>query len=154
MQQASTRRHFIQIFPLAGMAMIAACSDKPAPAPEPTPAPVAPPPPAPAPAPAPEPAAAPASAAEPTAAPAAPAQSSGTMPMADEKDAQAQALGYVSDASRADKVKYTKFVPGSQCSNCGLFQGKPGDAAGGCPLFPGKQVAAKGWCSAWVKNVA
>lgn len=153
MQKTSTRRNFIQIFPLAGLAMIAACSEKPAPAPEP--APVAPPPPAPAPAP--EPAAMPASeatastpAAEP--APAAPAQ--GSLPMVDPKGTQATMLGYVDDAANADKTKFKSFVAGSNCANCGLFQGKAGDAAGGCPLFPGSQVASKGWCSAWVKKAA
>jgi hypothetical protein len=72
--------------------------------------------------------------------------------MVDEKDPQALALGYVSDAAHADKAKYTKFVAGSHCANCALYQGKAGDAAGGCPLYPGKQVASIGWCSAWVKK--
>lgn len=72
--------------------------------------------------------------------------------MVDEKDPQALALGYVTDATHVDKVKYPKFVAGSKCANCSLFQGKAGDAAGGCPLYAGKQVAAAGWCSAWVKK--
>ena len=73
-------------------------------------------------------------------------------PMVDEKDPQAVALGYVSDAARADKAKFKNFAAGQSCSTCQLFQGKAGAAAGGCPLFAGKQVSAKGWCSAWAKK--
>jgi hypothetical protein len=72
--------------------------------------------------------------------------------MVDAKDPQALALGYVDDATRADKVKFKTYAAGNQCSNCSLFLGKAGDVSGGCPLFSGKQVAAKGWCSAWVKK--
>ena len=72
--------------------------------------------------------------------------------MVDEKDPLAVSLGYVSDAARANKVKYPLFAAGSHCANCGLYQGKAGDAAGGCPLYPGKQVSSTGWCSAWVKK--
>ena len=67
-----------------------------------------------------------------------------------ESDAQATALGYKEDATKADKTKYPKYAAGQTCGNCGLFQGKAGDAMGGCPLFAGKQVASKGWCSAWI----
>jgi len=70
----------------------------------------------------------------------------------DEKDAQAIALGYVHDATKADTKKFPKFAAGQLCNNCALFQGKASDAWGGCPLFPGKQVAGKGWCSAWAKK--
>ena len=70
----------------------------------------------------------------------------------DEKDAQATALGYVADATKADAKKYPKYAAGQMCANCALYQGKPGDAAGPCPLFAGKQVASKGWCSAWAKK--
>lgn len=72
--------------------------------------------------------------------------------MVAESDAQATALGYKADASKADKAKYPKYAAGQQCANCALYQGKPGDAAGPCPLFAGKQVTAKGWCSAWAKK--
>lgn len=68
----------------------------------------------------------------------------------DEKDPQALALGYVSDASRADAVKFPKYSPGQACGKCVFFQGKPGDAAGACALFGGKQVKAQAWCSNWV----
>jgi hypothetical protein len=70
----------------------------------------------------------------------------------DEKDAQAVALGYVADTTKADQKKYPKHEAAQSCSNCALYQGKAGDAAGNCPLFAGKQVAAKGWCSAWAKK--
>jgi hypothetical protein len=70
----------------------------------------------------------------------------------DEKDAQAQSLGYKHDATKVDKAKFPKYVAGQTCANCTLYVGKPTDAWGGCPIFPGKQVAGKGWCSAWVKK--
>ncbi|MCA3218858.1 MAG: high-potential iron-sulfur protein [Burkholderiales bacterium] len=72
--------------------------------------------------------------------------------MVDEKDAQAASLGYVADATRANKSKFPKYSAGQQCSNCALYTGKAADAAGPCGIFPGKQVAAKGWCSAWTKK--
>lgn len=69
-----------------------------------------------------------------------------------ESDPQAQALGYKTDATKADKTKFPKYTAGQTCSTCQLYQGKPADATGPCPLFPGKVVASKGWCSAWVKK--
>ncbi len=70
----------------------------------------------------------------------------------DEKDPQAVALGYVSDAKKVDIRKYPKYAAGQHCGNCALFQGKAGDAVGPCPLFAGKVVATAGWCSAWAKK--
>jgi hypothetical protein len=70
----------------------------------------------------------------------------------DEKDPQAAALGYVADATRANKTKFASYAAGQSCATCQLYQGKPGDAMGPCPIFAGKQVAAKGWCSAFVKK--
>ena len=70
----------------------------------------------------------------------------------DEKDAQAQSLGYKHDPTKVDKAKFPKFQAGQACANCTLYQGKPADAWGGCAIFPGKQVAGKGWCSAYVKK--
>lgn len=69
-----------------------------------------------------------------------------------EKDAQAVALGYVSDATKADKAKYKQYAAGQHCAACALFQGAAGAADGACPIFSGKQVSAKGWCSAYVKK--
>lgn len=130
----SSRRTFITIFPLAGVAALAACGDKAA---APAPAPAAP---APAPAPAAAPAAAPA--------PAAPA-AGGATSMVDPGDANAVSLGYVADAKTAKDAKY---VAGSACANCALYTGKAGDSTGPCPLFAGKLVAAAGWCTAYVKK--
>ena len=70
----------------------------------------------------------------------------------DPKDPQAAALGYVTDATKVDKAKFTKYAPGQDCASCQLYQGKPGEASGPCPLFAGKNVAAKGWCSAFIKK--
>lgn len=72
--------------------------------------------------------------------------------LVDEKEPQAAALGYVSEASRVDVKKYPKFAAGQHCGNCALFQGKATDKAGPCPLFAGKQVATAGWCSAWAQK--
>lgn len=72
--------------------------------------------------------------------------------MVDVKDANAVALGYVPDATKADVKKYPQYKTGQVCANCALYQGKATDAAGGCPLFAGKQVASAGWCSAWAKK--
>ena len=69
-----------------------------------------------------------------------------------EADAQAAALGYKADATKADVKKFPKYAAGQQCSNCALYTGKAGDASGGCPLFAGKQVSSKGWCSAYAKK--
>ena len=73
-------------------------------------------------------------------------------PMLDEKDPQAAALGYVADATKADKAKYKNYAAGQACTNCALYQGKPTDASAACPLFAGKVVAGKGWCSAYAKK--
>lgn len=69
----------------------------------------------------------------------------------DEKDPQAVGLGYVHDATKADKAKYKNWTAGANCSNCQLYQGKA-EPWGGCPLFGTKLVNAKGWCSAYAKK--
>ena len=68
-----------------------------------------------------------------------------------ETDSQAVALGYVTDAKRANAKKYPKFAAGQHCGNCALYQGKAGAASGPCPIYGGKLVATGGWCSAWAK---
>ena len=60
---------------------------------------------------------------------------------------QAQALGYVEDASTA---KNPNCKPGSACSNCQFFTA----GTGACSLFAGFSVSPKGWCSAWAKKPA
>ena len=72
--------------------------------------------------------------------------------MVADADPQAVALGYKSDATKADKAKYPKYAAGQACNNCALYQGAAGSASGPCPLFAGKQVSAKGWCSAYAKK--
>lgn len=143
----TTRRQFIQIVPIAGAAFVVGCSDKAAEAPKPV-ASAAPdtPPPAPAPV---------AAAPSPVASPApSTAANSSALPMLDEKDATAVALGYVPNATKADAAKYKTYTAGQQCSGCQLFQGQAGAAAGPCSLFAGKQVNAQGWCSAFAKKAA
>ncbi|MEO8137670.1 MAG: high-potential iron-sulfur protein [Betaproteobacteria bacterium] len=73
-------------------------------------------------------------------------------PELDPKDPQAAALGYVPDATKADKAKFPKYASGQLCGNCQLYQGKAGDTAGPCAIFAGKSVQAKGWCSAYAKK--
>ena len=75
-------------------------------------------------------------------------------PMVDEKDAQASALGYVADTTKADAKKFTKHSDDQKCSGCQLYTGKAADKSGPCSLFAGKQVSSSGWCSAWVKKPA
>jgi hypothetical protein len=82
----------------------------------------------------------------------APAAPAAGLPMLDEKDPTAAALGYVADAGRADKAKYPRYAAGQACANCQLYQGKAGDASGPCPLYAGKQVSSTGWCSAYAKK--
>ena len=135
-----SRREVIQLMPFAAAAVLAACGGKPSGTPE-----------RPAPAPAGEPAPpAPATAAP---APAATVDTS-SFPMLDEADPVAAALGYVTDAARADALKFPNFVAGSQCANCNLYSGVSGEDAGPCSLFPGKKVSAIGWCGSYVKKPA
>lgn len=72
--------------------------------------------------------------------------------MVGETDANAQQLGYVADAAKANKSKFPSYQAGQKCSGCQLYQGKSGSTAGPCTLFAGKQVAAGGWCSAFAKK--
>jgi hypothetical protein len=69
-----------------------------------------------------------------------------------EKDPQAMALGYVTDAKRADKAKYKNWAEGQSCATCAVFQGKPTDATAACLVFKGYVVGSKGWCSAYAKK--
>lgn len=72
--------------------------------------------------------------------------------MVSEQDPQALALGYVADASKADKAKYKQYAAGQHCGSCALFQGVASATDGACPIFAGKHVSAKGWCSAYSKK--
>ena len=64
------------------------------------------------------------------------------------------------DAPEAKAVKYVEnaedakgATAGSNCANCGLYQGPNGSAQGPCQLFPGKEVKAAGWCSSWAPQM-
>jgi hypothetical protein len=74
------------------------------------------------------------------------------VPLLQETDPQAIALGYKSDASRVDKAKFPRYAAGQMCANCTLYRGKPSDPSALCPLFQDRQVAATAWCSAWSKK--
>ncbi len=70
----------------------------------------------------------------------------------DPNDAMAKSLGFVADASKADKAKYPKYAAGQDCAVCQLYTGKAGSTEGPCGIFANKLVPAKGWCSAFVKK--
>lgn len=72
-------------------------------------------------------------------------------PMLEESNPQANALGYVADATKVDKAKFSKYQAGQLCNNCQLYAAKS-PAAGTCSAFPGKLVAGEGWCNLWVKK--
>ena len=74
-------------------------------------------------------------------------------PLLDEKNPQAVALGYYEDAKKVDKNKFPKYVPGNDCANCQLYQGKSSDVLAPCPIFGGKRVYGKGWCNAYIKRI-
>lgn len=68
-------------------------------------------------------------------------------------DPAAVKLGYVENAGQVDSKRFPQFVPGSNCGNCLLLQGKAGDNYRPCSLFPGKLVAVSGWCSGWAAEM-
>jgi hypothetical protein len=70
------------------------------------------------------------------------------VPMVDEKDPTAQALGYHCDAVKNPAHKADEF-----CNGCMFFTPTPDGKAGACVLFPGKNVCPKGWCTSWQKKV-
>ena len=78
----------------------------------------------------------------------------GDLPLVEESDPQAAALGYVHDATTVDTAKFPKRAgeAGAKqfCYNCNLYQGQGEEGAGPCSIFPGKSVKAAGWCNAWV----
>ncbi len=62
-----------------------------------------------------------------------------------EDDPMAVALGYVHDATTADRGDN----PTADCTNCFQYTASADDW-GTCTLFPGKLVAGAGWCKVWV----
>jgi hypothetical protein len=74
-------------------------------------------------------------------------------PRLDEKDAEAQRLGYKHDASTVDKKKFPTHKPGDVCGNCQFFQSTEGSGEWApCSMFPGKQVNVNGWCSSYMRR--
>ena len=61
---------------------------------------------------------------------------------------EAKAVKYIENAKDAQDA-----TPGSNCANCGLYQGPNGSTQGPCQLFPGKEVKAAGWCSSWAPQM-
>ena len=76
------------------------------------------------------------------------------MPQVDEASAQAKALKYVHDATKAERVD-KGGTPGDQqlCSNCQFIQAAEG-AWRPCQLFPGMAVAENGWCMSWMLKMS
>jgi hypothetical protein len=70
----------------------------------------------------------------------------------DPKDPTAQALGFVTDASKVDTAANPTFKPTQKCSTCAQYQGKPTDPTAGCNIFAGKSVPAGGWCKVWAQR--
>lgn len=76
------------------------------------------------------------------------------LPALDPKDPTAQALGFVTDATKVDAAANATYKPAQRCSNCAQYQGKAGDATAGCNIFAGKSVPAGGWCKVWAQKPA
>jgi hypothetical protein len=72
----------------------------------------------------------------------------------DPKDPTAQALGFVTDASKVDPAANATYKPTQKCSTCAQYQGKASDASAGCNIFAGKSVPAAGWCKVWAQKPA
>ena len=66
-----------------------------------------------------------------------------------ESEVKAQTYGYVTDAARADALKFSIFKAGQNCANCRLASGPSNSPWLGCSLFPARKVAAMGWCAGW-----
>ena len=71
-----------------------------------------------------------------------------------EDEPLAQAMGYVTDASKTDTAKFPKRAGdagASQfCHNCALFSGEADAEYAPCSIFQNRLVAGNGWCNAWV----
>ena len=71
-----------------------------------------------------------------------------------ESEPLAQAMGYVTDATKADTTKFPKRAgeAGAKqfCHNCALYAGEPDSASAPCSIFQNRLVSGGGWCNAWV----
>lgn len=73
-----------------------------------------------------------------------------------ETDPVAKALGYVADATKADRPKKGDVLGKDQfCNNCQFYSkgaAIDGKEAGKCLMLPSGAVADKGWCKSWAKK--
>ena len=76
------------------------------------------------------------------------------LPPLDPKDPTAQALGFVTDASKVDAAANPTFKPTQKCNTCAQYQGKATDPTAACNIFAGKSVPAGGWCKVWAAKPA
>ena len=71
-----------------------------------------------------------------------------------ESEPLAQAMGYVTDASKADTAKFPKRLgeAGAKqfCHSCALFAGDAASASAPCSIFQNRLVSGNGWCNACV----
>ena len=72
------------------------------------------------------------------------------LPMVDEADPTAKALGYHCDAGKNPARTDQTAV----CDGCMFYTAQPDKKSGACALFPGKGVCPKGWCTSWQKKVS
>jgi hypothetical protein len=70
----------------------------------------------------------------------------------DPSDPTAQALGFVTDASKVDAAANPTYKAGQHCANCAQYQGQPTDPTAACTIFAGHSVPGAGWCRAWVQR--
>lgn len=69
-----------------------------------------------------------------------------TVPLVDEKNGAAAALGYRADSSARHIVKQRSDQAGQHCRDCQMFQGAASAPAAHCRMLGG-YVAATGWCT-------
>ena len=63
-----------------------------------------------------------------------------------ETDPYPKSMGFRTDTSRVDQVKYPRHTTDQHCSECQLFSGKPGEPIGPCSFYGGRLVPINGWC--------
>ena len=71
------------------------------------------------------------------------------LPILDEKDPTATALGYFCDA----KKNPARTQADATCLTCMFNTANPDGKTGVCLLFVGKSVCLTGWCASWAKKV-
>lgn len=71
-----------------------------------------------------------------------------------EEEPLAQAMGYVTDATKVDTAKFPKRAgdAGAKqfCNNCALYAGEADAETAPCSIFQNRPVRGAGWCNAWV----